>query len=108
MSYGVQCITVTRLSSCSFAPLLPSAVLQQMRLPHPVWRTGVIELRVRTPFDWINIDTTLTRVPPLLPRHFGLHGFRRHDNHEKPDLVERLLDLFPPADASLHFRAVLP
>jgi hypothetical protein len=40
--------------------------------------------------------------------HFGLHGRRRHHDHEKPDLVERLLDLFPPADTALHFSALLP
>jgi hypothetical protein len=37
-----------------------------------------------------------------------VHRGRRHDDHQEPDLVERLFDLLPPTNTSLHFGAVLP
>src|SRR6516164_5455224 len=69
--------------------------------PHP---HDLLELDVQTCL-WVHYADA---QPPLLAGHFGQHGRRRHDNHEESDLVERLLDLFPPANATLHFCAVLP
>jgi len=78
-----------------------------VNLRHPTW-----DVRARRIEAWTlhreHRDAALPCGTPLAARHLRFERRGRHGDHEELDVLDRLLDLAPPANTAFDLRAVLP